>query len=61
MQNLEVESYVLFCGHSEDFKPRRQDSQIAPRDWSKEVRGGARIYSSVFNKDQVVGTSKDYC
>ena len=24
LHNLKVENYVLFCGYSEDFKPRRQ-------------------------------------
>ena len=39
MHNLEVESYVLVGGFSEDFKPRRQDSQITLRDCSKEASG----------------------
>ena len=38
MHNLKVESYVLFGGHFEDFKPGRQDSQVALRDGSEEVR-----------------------
>ena len=61
MNNLKVESYALFGGHSEDFNPGRQDSQITLRDCSKEARGGGRIYRSFCNKDQVVVTSKDYC
>ena len=39
MHNLEVDSYVLFSRLSEDFKPRRQDSQIALRDCSEEEVG----------------------
>ena len=34
----EVESYVLFSRHSEDFKSWRQDCQMALRDFSKEAR-----------------------
>ena len=37
MHNLKVESFVLFGGLFEDFKPGRQDSKISLRDHSKEV------------------------
>ena len=36
-------------------------SQIALRGLFQRGEGGARIYQSFCNKDQVVGTSKDYC
>ena len=54
--NLKVESPILFGGHSEDFKPGRQDSHIPLRDVCKEARWGARVFKSFCNKDQVVGT-----
>ena len=36
MHKLDVESYVLFGGLSEDFKPNRQDSQIILKGCSEE-------------------------
>ena len=40
VHNLKLETYVdiIFCGFSENFNPRTQDSQISLRDDSKEVR-----------------------
>ena len=37
--NLKIESYVLWGGLSEHFEPRGQDSQMALRGSSEEVRG----------------------
>ena len=34
---------------------------LSLRGCSEEARGGARIYRTFCNEDQVVGTSKDYC
>ena len=60
MHNLEVESYVLVGGFSEDFKPRRQGSDHS-EGWLQRGQGGAGINRSFCNTDKVVGTSKDYC
>ena len=38
LQNLKVENYVLFIRLSEDFKPRKENSQITLRSCSEEVR-----------------------
>ena len=38
LQNLKVENYVLFIRLSEDFKPRKQNSQITLRRCSEDVR-----------------------
>ena len=38
LQTLKVENYVLFIQLSEDFKPRKQNSQITLRSCSEEVR-----------------------
>ena len=38
LQNLKVENYVLFIRLSEDFKPRKQNSQITLRSCSEEAR-----------------------
>ena len=49
LQNLKVENYALFIRLSEDFKPRKQNSQITLRSCSEEVREG-RIYRSFVTK-----------
>ena len=59
MYHIKVDIYVLFGRHSEDFKPRRLDTQITLRDCSKEVRGEPGYLGVLQQK--VVGTSKDYC
>ena len=41
---------MLFGGHSESFKPGRQDSEITLKDCSEEARRGARICKSFCNK-----------
>ena len=38
LQNLKVENYALFIRLFEDFKPRKQNSQITLRSCSEEVR-----------------------
>ena len=35
---LKADDSVLFVGHSEDFKPRRQNSQMVLRERSEEVK-----------------------
>ena len=49
LQNLKVENYALFIRLSEDFKPRKQNSQITLRSCSEEVRE-ERIYRSFVTK-----------
>ena len=49
LQNLKVENYVLFIRLSEDFKPRKENSQITLRSCSEEGREG-RIYRSFVTK-----------
>lgn len=57
--NLKVENDVLFGRHSKDFSPGHSISDYSKRQLHRG-KGGARIYRSVCNKDQVIGTSKDY-
>ena len=58
--NLKVENCVLFGGQNGEFKPRTQ-TLICSKGPLWRGKGGASIYRSFCNKDQVVGTSKDYC
>ena len=60
MHNLEVENHVLFSRLSEDLsleKSLSESSEGLPRRGEE----GAGIHRTFCNKNQVVGTSKDYC
>ena len=58
---LKGESYVLFGRLSEDLSPGHGISDNAEKTVPKR-QGGKPGYIEVFaTKDQVVGTSKDYC
>ena len=58
--NLKGESYVLFGGLSEDSSQEDSLSDSSEGLFQKG-RGGARVHRSFCNKNQIVGTSKDYC
>ena len=59
MHNLKVENYALFNGHSANFKPRTQHLRSL---WLlQRGQAGSQDMQELYNKDQVVGTSKDDC
>ena len=51
--NLKVENYVLFSEQSEDISPGHSISDHSDR-MLQRGQGGARIYRTVYNKDQIV-------
>ena len=51
--NLKVENYVLFSKQSEDISPGHSLSDHSDR-LPEKGQEGARIYRSVYNKDQIV-------
>ena len=57
--NLKVENYVLFSRFSEDLSPEDSLSDCS-EGLLRRGQGGTRIYRGFCNKNQVVGTSKDY-
>ena len=60
MHDLKAENYVLFGGHIEDSSPVDTLSNHS-EGLLQRGKGGASIYRSFCNKNQVVGTSKYYC
>ena len=59
VHNFKVESYVLFSGQTDNSSLRHSVSGNSER-LLQCGKGGARIYRSFCNKDQVDGTSKNY-
>ena len=59
MHDLKAENYVLFGGYTEDSHPVDTLSNHSAG-LLQRAKGGASIYRSFCNKNQVVGTSK-YC
>ena len=55
MHDLKAENYVLFGGHTVDTLSDHSEGLL------QRGKGGASIYKSFCNKNQVVGTSKYYC
>ena len=60
MHTLEVENYVSFGRHPEALSPGDSLSGGSGGELQRG-RGGAWIYTRFCHKNQVVGTSKDYC
>jgi len=60
MHNLKVESSVLFGGLSEDSSPGGSLSNSSEGLLCKG-KGGAKIYRSFYNKNQIFRASKDHC
>ena len=60
MPNLEVEDYVLLGRHTEELSSGDSLSESSEGLFWRG-KGGTRIYRSLGNKNQVAGTSKDYC
>ena len=58
MHNLKVEKYILFLDLTEDYNPGGSLSECSEELFPRG-KGGAKIYRSVCNKNQVFRTSKD--
>ena len=58
MHNLKVENSVLFGGQNWGLKPGTPP--LSSERLLQRGKGGARLCKSFYNKEQVVGTSKDY-
>ena len=59
LHNLKVENYVLFGGLAEDLSPGDSLSDSS-EGLLQRGKVGVKIYRGFCNKNQVVGTSKDY-
>ena len=61
MHNPRAESYVLFSGHSEDFKAGSQHLRKYREAVQKREEEEPGYIGVLATEDQIVGTSKDYC
>ena len=59
--NLNAESYVLFSGHSEDFKAGSHHLRKCREAVLKREEEEPGYIGVLATEDHIVGTSKDYC